>query len=121
MTTCTSVPLPRRRVQGRVDVGLASLGLDGEVQHVTAWATVREVGNVAAPMRLIATTRDPIGSSSSEISVPRPAVVERALERGTPWRVGSVHSAGRGLGISRRITWSVVHATVATVVMPSRW
>ena len=32
--------------------------------------------------------------------------------------VGSVHSAGVASGISRRSTWSVVHATVATVGMP---
>ena len=35
--------------------------------------------------------------------------------------VGSVHSAGRASGISRRITWSVVQATVATVMIPRRW
>ena len=32
--------------------------------------------------------------------------------------VGSIHSAGRASGMRRRITWSVVHATVATVMMP---
>ena len=35
--------------------------------------------------------------------------------------VGSVHSASVGSGSSRRITWSVVQATVATVAKPSRW
>ncbi len=35
--------------------------------------------------------------------------------------VASVHSLTDCSGNSRRSTWSVVHATVATVGMPSRW
>ena len=64
--------------------------------------------------RPIAATRDPVDCSKSVIGLPIHGFTTWRSMMHT-WAVGSVHSAPVGSGSSRRMTWSVVHATVATV------
>ena len=83
-----------------------------------AWATVRGVGDRrrAHPVDRHDAGADRLLELGERL--PGPAVGERALDEADAVAVGSVHSAGAGVGSSRRSTWSVVHATVATVGMP---
>ena len=76
----------------------------------------------ALPRRVIATSQNTPGSLSGASFLPAHAAGDRVVDAGTPCRWGrSTRAAAPRSGSSRRITWSVVHETVATVGMPSRW
>ena len=73
-----------------------------------------------SPSRSIQAIRDLVAAWKS--TVRRPTQVVGAGTWST--RIvpdGSRHSGSAPTGSSRRSTWSAVHRTVATVVMPSRW
>ena len=109
---------------GRVNRSLQRVervGLDHEVQDVAFLAD--EVGR-----------RDLRGAEAGDGGEGEPAGLRRAPRGACPptaagssrstsetCPLASTQSAASASGRSRRITWSVVHDTVATVGIPSRW
>ena len=75
----------------------------------------------ALPKRVTAVSQNRPGSLSVASFLPDRLGRDRALDEAD--LAGRVDPVVRlsSLGSSRRSTWSVVHATVATVGMPSRW
>ena len=74
----------------------------------------------ACPVRVTPTTRRWPSASSSSIFQPAHSAGRTRVIRAIS-ALGSRQSEAIWSGIRTRITWSVVHLTVATVGMPSRW
>ena len=74
------------------------------------------VGTIALPSRPTATTLPPTLLLEVAERRGRPTLSGTARSTSDTLADGSVHSAGVSVGSSRRRTWSVVQATVATVV-----
>ena len=85
-----------------------------------SWISESRVGSMPSPSRSIQAIR--LRVSSWNFTVPCPIHWSGTVMWSTPDGARRVAEVGFGAGgQNRRSTWSAVHLTVATVVMPSRW